>query len=481
MKFRRARPSTPWLVQDIYLDRSWGRPFYQEPPRPSRLRQVFLFLVICFFLADAVLAVSFVTGLFAPSRPPGGTAQGPAATRSLSGSAGALQGQEPTRVARRATVAPPTPERRQRTRTPAPTVVRPTAVLPTNAPRPTAAPLPPPPPAQARNFSPARVVSIALPPSLNRGDLGVKLPPEPVECTPNTLMPDTVTFSIKLCAGQGYRPFVVRGDDIGIFGDPSAVINTSGRGFGIIADGTRIVIKGVTIRASTDPNDAGIYLCLYPDCRGRPGGVGYGGGILVRGDEATVIDSVVSGGVTGVAAERVRGLLLVNNRLDNSSGWGSYNFAVEDSVFVGNSLSGNNRSCTTTDGQFQQTGCESAGWLCVACHENIVARNNCTNSGDCFYINGEGNLQSNYNRFHQNHCRASPHNCYEVTFSIGNEFVENIAEADPASGAACKYPFWVGGSRVVFARNRWSCSITPEVALQHAIQSTSVPTSIEYQ
>jgi len=37
----------------------------------------------------------------------------------------------------------------------------------------------------------------------------------------------------------------------------------------------------------------------------------------------------------------------------------------------------------------------------------------------------------------------------------------------------------VGGSHVYFARNQWSCTISPEVALADAAASTDVPTRIE--
>jgi hypothetical protein len=190
------------------------------------------------------------------------------------------------------------------------------------------------------------------------------------------------------------------------------------------------------------------------------------------------MDSDIAGGVAGIAAERVRGLKLINNRLDDNSGWGSYNFAVDQSYFIGNSMSRDNRACNT-EGGYLPTGCESAGWLCIACQQNIIAQNFCVNSGDCFYMNGEGNLTSNNNRFHWNECRAAPHNCYEVTFATGNEFVENIARDDPETGTACKYPFWVGGSHVIFAGNNWSCSISPQVSIQHATDSTHVPTTVE--
>lgn len=321
-------------------------------------------------------------------------------------------------------------------------------------------------------------MSVGMPATLNLAALSVQVPGEPVECTPANAMPDVVERSVKLCAGQNYRPFIVRGENIGVFGDKSAVIHSDGRGYGIIAEGSRLFIQNVTIRGTTGAGDSNTFLCLYPDCGGNPGGASYGGGILVRASDTTVMDSDIAGGVAGIAAERVKGLKLIRNRLDDSSGWGSYNFAVESSYFVENTFSRDNRSCTTDSGFFP-TGCESSGWLCIACAQNIVTKNFCVNSGNCYYMNGEGNLNSNNNRFHQNECRAAPHNCFEVTFATGNEFIENIARNDPETGAACKYPFWVGGSQVVFAGNNWGCEKSPDASIQEATASTQVPTHVD--
>lgn len=484
MKFRRERSHVHWLVQDLYVRETWGQPYYRAPQRRFDLRRFFIVAMIVFGLVDAALATLWVGGsLLAPGMPTKVARPLRAATRPA------------TRVSQPVTtpVASPTSRSPLARPTPVPTrVVTPTS-RPTRAPQPTRAQVQTPrrsvstAPTQialaapANNLAPARTLNVDLPPTLHPLTLAVNIPAEPLDCTPAERMPEVVTFSIKLCPGQVYRPFVVRGQDIGIFGHPEATIQVEGRRFGIVVEGAHIFLQNLVIRATTDPADAATLLCLYPDCRGRPGGVAYGGGILVRALETTIMDSTVSGGVAGIAAERVTGLKLIHNRLDNSTGWGSYNFAVNESFFVGNSWSNNNRSCTTAEGQYLPTGCESAGWLCIACQRNIIARNTCSNSGDCYYMNGEGGLASNHNRFHQNQCRAAPHNCYEVTFSMGNEFVENIAEGDPLTGAACQYPFWVGGSWVIFARNQWKCAISAEKALQEASDSTHVPTRIEYQ
>lgn len=468
MKFKRERKPSPWFVHDIYLRDTWGIPFYVSRSPRSKRRQFFIILLVLFGIVDAALAVFLGIAYLFPQRSVSTAVK-------VNSTLTAQARQQPTRIARRTTL---TPAPTRRLPTPTRRATRAITVAP---PPPTSNPTPVPPTAVA---TPARTVSFTLPAGLNLAALRLVIPYEPTECTPADVMPDVVDHTVKLCGGQTYRPFTLRGDTIGVFGDRSAVIRSQGRGYGIVAEGTRLYIQNVVIRATTDNQDLNILLCLYPDCSfhngstSNQGGVSYGGGILVRASETTIRDSDIAGGVAGIAAEHVSGLKLLNNRLDNNSGWGAYNFAVESSYFIGNSLSRNNRACNT-EGGYLPTGCESAGWLCIACQQNVIAKNLCVDSGDCFYMNGEGNLTSNHNRFYQNECRASPHNCYEVTFATGNEFVENIARDDPETGAACKYPFWIGGSQVIFARNQWSCEISPETALADATASTLAPTNIE--
>lgn len=460
MKFKRGRKPSPWFVHDIYLRDTWGTPFYVSRRRPFSPRRLFIVAMVLFGLVDLVLVSIFLLAPLLPQRASNTARRAP--TRVV------------TAVAKKETAAPtPThtrlPTRPPPTDTPIPPTAAPTIPVPI-----TVAPTEPPP----ANVAPERTIAVDLPNGLGLAPLAVQVPGEPLNCTPAGAMPDVVDHSIKLCGGQTYRPFVVRGERIGVFGDKSSVIRSQGRGYAIIIEGARNFIRNVVIRGSVEPSDANILLCLYPDCKGNPGGIAYGGGILVRAPETTIMESDVAGGVAGIAAERVQGLKLVNNRLDDSSGWGSYNFAVESSFFVGNTLSRDNRACNT-EGGYLPTGCESAGWLCIACTQNVIAKNFCVNSGDCYYMNGEGNLNSDRNRFYQNECRASPHNCFEVTFASGNEFVENIARDDPQTGAQCNYPFWIGGSQVIFARNTWNCSISPEASIEHATASTQVPTQIE--
>lgn len=461
MKFKRERTPSHWLVQDIYLRDTWGSPFNVSRSRRWTLRRIFLTAMILFGVVDACLGV-FLLGAYL-FRPAANTAQRNATRVN-------------TVVARLATVPPQSAQTRAPTQRPPTQTPQPPTAAPTNPP-PTEIPVTEAPP-PTQELAPGRNLSFPMPGTLNLAALNVNVPSEPVVCTPADAMPDVVDRSVKLCGGQNYRPFLLRGENIGVFGDKSSIIHSDGRGYAIIAEGSSLYIGNVMIRGTTAPGDANTFLCLYPDCRGNPGGVNYGGGILVRASDTTVMDSDIAGGVAGIAAERVTGLKLIRNKLDDSSGWGSYNFAVEASYFVENTFNRDNRSCTTDSGFFP-TGCESSGWVCIACKENVITKNFCVNSGNCYYMNGEGNLNSNNNRFHQNECRAAPHNCFEVTFALGNEFIENIARDDPETGTPCKYPFWVGGSQIVMAGNNWGCAISPEVSIQEATASTQVPTLVE--
>lgn len=473
------KKSGRWLVEDIYVRDSGQLKPYLAPDRPRGFnkRRFFIWLMVAYGLFDLFLAGLWVTAQLAPP----GTVPSP--EQILTGAPQVLVGPNARRIPTQVAKSVQVPSNSVSPQTNSSSTGK-SNVAPTVRPRPTAnrPPTSAAPPVQiaAKNLSPASSFAFNLRSSLNIGALTIAVPPEPLECTHADQVPAVVPFSIKLCPGESYHPIFLRGQGIGVFGDDakSAIIRPDGRTFGITAEGAGLFIRGVVIRASTAGADTGVMLCLYPNCRGNPGGSAYGGGILVHAPDTTVMDSDISGGVAGVAVENVTGVKILNNRLDRSTGWGSYNLSVSNAFFIGNSLNDDNRSCSTGDG-FLPTGCESAGWVCIACQHNVIADNTCAHSGDCYYINGEGNLQSNQNRFHGNHCFASPHNCFEVTFSLGNEFVENVAEGDPYTGEACQYPFWIGGSHVFFARNEWKCTISPDKAFQHASDSTGVPTSIE--
>lgn len=321
---------------------------------------------------------------------------------------------------------------------------------------------------------------------LPTGNRKLTSPIVPANCTPANALPPIINSSLKLCPNEIYPPMHLVGNGIGLFGDDarSAVINGGGRQFLVVMEGTGNWIDGVVIQSSPDERDAGAFLCQYDECvfptQPEPtkiqGGLAYGGGILLLGANNVVHDTTVRGGTIGVATVDGSNNVLVGNHLSDLNGWGNFNIRSRSSVFAGNTFNRDDHPCTTPDGRKFENGCETAGWVCLQCEQNLIANNHCEYSGNCYYLSGERGLASNNNRFIGNYCAASPNNCFEFTFSQGNTLQDNIATAHPQTGAACKYPFWIGGSTVYFGKNEWGCSIGPEIAIEHAVASTNVPT-----
>lgn len=321
---------------------------------------------------------------------------------------------------------------------------------------------------------------------LPTGARRLQSPSVPAQCTPAHALPQIINASVKLCPNEIYPPMHLVGDGIGLFGDDarSAVINGGGRQFLVVMEGNGNWLDGVVIQAAPDERDAGAFLCQYDECvfptQPEPtkiqGGLAYGGGALLLGNHNVVHDTTVRGGTIGVATVDGSDNFLVGNNLSDLNGWGNFNLRSRNSVFVGNAFNRDDHPCTTPDGRKFENGCETAGWVCLQCEQNLIADNRCEYSGNCYYLSGERGLASNNNRFIGNYCAASPNNCFEFTFSQGNVLQDNIATAHPQTGAACKYPFWIGGSTVYFGENEWGCSIGPEIAIAHAVASTSVPT-----
>ena len=295
-------------------------------------------------------------------------------------------------------------------------------------------------------------------PSLN-GALTVDVPQAPniSYCTPSYMLGNIVTRSIKLCAGQTYRPFTVIGSNIAIIGDANrtAKIQSAGRAYGITVRGSNVLLSNLNLIGAPAASDTGNWLCLYEQClyKNPPlaGGANYGGGILLEGSNNTVMNSVIRGGVIGIAAMNGRGNRLLNNEITNLSGWGIFAVAPVNSAFVGNILQDVNRSCTDPGGNFYAGGCESAGMLLMGADTNIIANNTCARSGNCFYLNGEGGRLNNFNKLYGNVCNAPSFNCFEITDAQGIEFDNNSAMLTPDNTAGCE--IWLVRAQIIAGRN----------------------------
>ncbi|MBI4791019.1 MAG: hypothetical protein HY782_28650 [Chloroflexi bacterium] len=331
-----------------------------------------------------------------------------------------------------------------------------------------------------------KFLNVSLP--IGAGTLRLAMPSQTAACTPAKQIPATIAQSVKLCPNEIYPPLKISGNNIGLFNDDArtAVVTSVGRQFAITVEGTNNWIEGVVISAKPDPLDLGAWLCLYDECifPTRPltttlrGGTRYGGGILLNGSNSTVHGVTVRGGTIGVATVNGRTNYIIDNQLNDLNGWGSYNIASNGSYFIGNILNRNNHGCTTPDGRKFQSGCETAGWVCLNCQANLIARNHCELSANCYYMSGERGLASNDNRLIENYCAGATDNCIEITFSLRNVLQANISTVDPNTDRPCKYPFWIGGSVVYFKDNTWECSISPQDAFNQARDSTIVGTNI---
>lgn len=362
------------------------------------------------------------------------------------------------------------------------------ALRPTLAPTPTTTPTPklarPKPPTP----DPGRVVAtiaLVLPDYAGAPALSIPLQANPANCTAPSQLPAVVDHTIALCANQVYPPFRVSGSNITVYGDPAgtARIHAPGRIFGITVNGSNITIAGVHVEADTDPADLNTWLCLYDNCTYKGnvsrGGRAYGGGILLDGTtNVAVISSTVSSGVIGVASVHGSNNKIVNNNLSNLNGWGAYLFYSDDTVVLGNTFDDVTRSCMGPDGSSFTSGCESAGIAVIRSEANLFVNNRCERSSDCIYASGDGGYSSNYNKFLSNYCAASPHNCYEITFSNGNQFDYNVATSDPGTGAPCTYPFWISGSAVDLGpHNIWDCKLSAQQAFADSQRATEITTA----
>ncbi len=333
-----------------------------------------------------------------------------------------------------------------------------------------------------------RTLNVSLPPGSITTTLRLVMPPQPATCTAAKQITGPIDHSIKLCPGQIYLPLTIAGDNIALYADDarSAVVTSTGRQFALTVQGSNNWIEGVTIQASADARDAGAWLCLYDQCDfpTRPvtttlrGGIRYGGGILLQGSNSTIHGVTVRGGTIGIATVDGNANKIIENQLSDLNGWGSFNVNSTESYYVGNVWSRDNHGCTTPDGRKFLNGCETSGWVCLGCTANLIAYDWCELSSNCFYMSGDRGLSSNDNNFFTNYCAGATNNCFEVTFSFGNTFRDNIATVESKTDAVCNYPFWIGGSIAYFANNIWECRVTEDDAFNQSRDSTTIATNI---
>jgi len=333
-----------------------------------------------------------------------------------------------------------------------------------------------------------RVLNLWLPPGSGATAIRLAVPDAPSVCTHANQIAQPIRASTRLCANESYPALRILGSNIVLIGDESrtSVVTSIGRQWALQVDGSNNWIENIIVQANADGLDRVAWLCQYDACVFNTppttttvrGGLLYGGGVLLNGSNSLIRGVTVRGAMIGIAINNGRHNYILENQVSDSFGWGMFNIKSSESFFVANEFSRVNHGCTTPDGNKFDHGCETAGWVCLACAGNLIARNQCAGSANCYYMSGERGLSSNTNKFVANYCAAATDNCFELTFSRDNIFQDNVSTVDPKTGLGCKYPYWIGGSTVYFKNNRWECDIPALKAFQDASGSTTAQTMI---
>lgn len=399
------------------------------------------------------------------------------------------------------------------TNTPTATHTRtPTPTIPTNTPRPTNTLVPnyvvitntptntrpptftPTPLVETEEERPAVIVPIPVnfvaqkflidvPTYANAPAAEIRLTARPKNCTPAAQMPQVISRTTLLCAGQTYAPFSIEGNNLTLYGDANrtALVKGEAREYAIAVNGSNIVIDGVHVEGATHDNDLNQWLCLYPFCPYTPeigGALGYGGGILLKNtSNAAVVNSQFNGGTSGVFVYRGYSNKIFHNSFGDHNGWGIMLMQTRSDYVVGNTFARINRGCDGLDKVYHSNGCESSGLAMTRVDNVLVYDNTCRRVSNCYYANGDGGYGSRNIKFYKNFCAGAKNNCFEATFGLGHEFDYNTAVYDADFGDYCDYPFWIGGSTAYFgSHNEWNCLHDYDTAVNDSRTKSDQPT-----
>lgn len=203
--------------------------------------------------------------------------------------------------------------------------------------------------------------------------------------------------------------------------------------YGIRAcDAANLTIENCVVSDNFNPRDRG---WLTDDI--DPVEEGFGGGIyLIR-----VADSLIKANQLN---NNFDGLCLVrsdrNRILENDASYNS-NVGIHLLRATHNTIEGNRADhCIRYTGRFWCDTADSAGILIEEySHHNKIVNNRMRYSGDGLFVRANNRHGCNHNYIAGNDARFSPNNAFEVVFSEGNAFEENIASYS-------NYGFWLGYS-----------------------------------
>jgi len=200
-----------------------------------------------------------------------------------------------------------------------------------------------------------------------------------------------------------------------------------------------LTITGCRITSTAEVPANTIFLDIWLDADHA-----YGGGILLCDvAESHVLGNDLQHQMNGLLTYTCRDLDVRDNVASYCSGFGFHLYGTSQSRFEDNTAD----FCCRYQPRGPRTGhmgADAAGFLIVhgAC-SNTFRRNNARLGGDGFFLAGltpQGDhVGCNDNLFEENDASYSPNIAFEATFSSGNVYRANVANA-------CNYGFWLGFS-----------------------------------
>jgi parallel beta-helix repeat protein len=159
--------------------------------------------------------------------------------------------------------------------------------------------------------------------------------------------------------------------------------------------------------------------------------INLGGGLFARNvTNAVVSSNTLRNEENGIDLYNVSSSTIDHNNASDNTGWGVHLYAS-----VSNYVHHN-----TADRCTRKNLNDSSGFLLVyGSSGNQILTNSFQYSGDGLFIGNEGGCPSNDNLFQGNNGSHAGANAFEATFSKGNQFIGNIADAS-------NYGFWLGYS-----------------------------------
>ncbi len=175
-----------------------------------------------------------------------------------------------------------------------------------------------------------------------------------------------------------------------------------------------------------------------------------------------IINTTARSSVAGVILNNSNNIQISGGNFSNNSGWGIKLNSSSDNTISNVVANGNDRWCH--DGGITHRGCESASILLIdGSDENMIIGNQLNDSGDGFYINGNGHRPSNNNTIAYNTLNNAVNgNSIEATFSTGNKFIGNKA-------AGSNYAIWLGYSSNSYVLNNDLSAKAGAINIDHSV------------